>query len=877
MDGKQGTAPPRTKRAMEMLCRAPRPLQAPCPPGKAPLVAEPFLPAISRGLCAAGLPTSKVEPGSSAGEIESGLKEQKEGAEGAEAKGRLGGELGVPHSTMASPDQQQQQQQQQQEEEEDFQFVLCEGCRQESPSLKLLTCLHSLCLGCLSEKKPVGQCPVCQEPIPQPNGIPEVDNVLFASLQARLRVYRRIAGGAELLCDNCRREGEYWCSECEEFLCTTCFEAHQRYLKRESHEARKVTDIRAGALKDFLQGARRTGSLACSNPTHKNQTLSIYCKKCEKLVCCICALLDTQHAGQHCDIGAEIQRRQEELAAAGRELARRRGGFEASRAALQEEAARLEAASGETRELIRQRVEQLVRLVRREEAELLGLVERRREQGRRELAGELRRVEGVLRRMEAGERLVEKMRLYATEQEVMDMQPFVREALRELQRLRPPAAGGRAQHGDFAECRARLQALAERVEGHAEAAPAPATEDSHQAPSTSTPAKRKTDKDTNTLPSPVKVMKVEEDDDGWNMLAEPQRLSCEEQPGTSFLRLAMDDNLLEGMLDGNGGLCGSADSNNPSLESAEEDSVDEDSKDSSLLEGLGNMLDDGTSEEHLGFPIRLQNTMDTRQGSLVFFDVKILKNEIIQMAVIDGEQILPVLIQPVKCLPSLMAKNSVCEVGLRSLLGHLYAVHQPILGGFRFCSLPLPTLLEALTVLGKREEFSAAVYGFLDILPLIKEKVPERDNYRLKNLASSYLWRDLSDHSAMESARAVKDLCEVLDIDLLRTPRLVLSHASLECWVSLQPLLEEKLLNKASAQRLASCNVGLSELWSCHRHDPGQGLQKLRALLNAHRHGSEKKIRTLSKVQLYFQRQQEDSREAPAGSNVPKDVKNKEN
>lgn len=47
-------------------------------------------------------------------------------------------------------------------------------------------------------------------------------------------------------------------------------------------------------------------------------------------------------------------------------------------------------------------------------------------------------------------------------------------------------------------------------------------------------------------------------------------------------------------------------------------------QDSSLLEGLGNVLDDGTSEEHLGFPIRLQNTMDTRQGSLVFFDVKIL-------------------------------------------------------------------------------------------------------------------------------------------------------------------------------------------------------------------------------------------------------------
>lgn len=47
-------------------------------------------------------------------------------------------------------------------------------------------------------------------------------------------------------------------------------------------------------------------------------------------------------------------------------------------------------------------------------------------------------------------------------------------------------------------------------------------------------------------------------------------------------------------------------------------------QDSSLLEGLGNMLDDSTSEEHLGFPIRLQNTMDMSQGSLVFFDIKIL-------------------------------------------------------------------------------------------------------------------------------------------------------------------------------------------------------------------------------------------------------------
>ena len=79
---------------------------------------------------------------------------------------------------------------------------------------------------------------------------------------------------------------------------------------------------------------------------------------------------------------------------------------------------------------------------------------------------ELQRVEGVLQRMEAGEQLVEKMRLYATEQEVMDMQPFIKGSLEELQRLQLPAAGDRAQPRDLSECKARLQALVERVTGH---------------------------------------------------------------------------------------------------------------------------------------------------------------------------------------------------------------------------------------------------------------------------------------------------------------------------------------------------------------------------------------------------------------------------
>ncbi|NXW38254.1 PML protein, partial [Phaetusa simplex] len=317
--------------------------------------------------------------------------------------------------------------------EDDFQFILCEGCRKELPNLKLLTCLHTLCLHCLSENKPVGQCPVCRTSIPQASNIPNMDNLLFTNLQARLKIYKRIVGRVDLFCDNCKKAGEFWCSECKEFLCTRCFEAHQRYLKMESHKAMRVIDIRAGSFKDFLKGTGKTSNLSCSDPTHKSQIVS--------------------HHAPFCDIRSETQRRQEELGTLSRELKQKRSGFEATYAGLKDEAARLERAQQETRELIRQRVEQLVGLIRREEEELLGLVEAGQEQSRRELE----RVEGVLRRMEASERLVEKMNLYATEQEVMDMQPFIKDSLEELLQL--PVAGDRAQPGDFVECRARLRAL----------------------------------------------------------------------------------------------------------------------------------------------------------------------------------------------------------------------------------------------------------------------------------------------------------------------------------------------------------------------------------------------------------------------------------
>ncbi|NWJ05981.1 PML protein, partial [Crypturellus undulatus] len=344
--------------------------------------------------------------------------------------------------------------------EDEFQSVLCEGCQKESPNLKLLTCLHTLCLNCLSENKPIGQCPVCQTAIPQASNTPGVDNKLFTNLQARLSTYKKIVNEADLFCDNCKKEAEFWCGDCEEFVCTKCFEAHQRYLKKDNHEAKRVAVIRTGSVSHFLESTRKANNFFCSNVAHKNETLSIYCKKCCKAMCCVCTLLDSKHAGQHCDISLEIQQRQDKLAALSQDLKEKRSSFESAHEALQSKAALLEQVRSKTRQQIRQCVEELVQLLRREEEELLTVVEKRWEQGCRVLAGELQYLDNVLQRMEAGKRLVQKMQLYGTDQEVMDMQPFIKASLEELQRLKEPLASSLAQpNRHFAECQAWLQAL----------------------------------------------------------------------------------------------------------------------------------------------------------------------------------------------------------------------------------------------------------------------------------------------------------------------------------------------------------------------------------------------------------------------------------
>ncbi|XP_016057217.1 PREDICTED: protein PML isoform X4 [Miniopterus natalensis] len=350
--------------------------------------------------------------------------------------------------------------------EEEFQFLRCQGCQAEAKCPKLLLCLHTLCSGCL--EAPDMLCRICQAPLSPGVNAGVLDNVFFESLQRRLSVYRQIVD-SQAACTRCKEPADFWCFECEQLLCAKCFEAHQWFLK---HEARPLAELRNQSMCQFLEGTRKTNNIFCSNPNHRNPTLtSIYCRGCSKPLCCTCALLDSGHTDLKCDITAEIQQRQEELEAMTRALREQDCAFRGAQAQMQSAVSQLGRMRTGTEELIRSSVRQLVAHVLAQESELLEAVNTRYQCEYKKIAGQLGHLDAVLQRIHTGSLLVQRMKRYASDQEVLDMHGFLREALLLLRREEPQSLQAAVHTDSFNEFRERLQDLVSCITQRTDAAP----------------------------------------------------------------------------------------------------------------------------------------------------------------------------------------------------------------------------------------------------------------------------------------------------------------------------------------------------------------------------------------------------------------------
>ena len=188
----------------------------------------------------------------------------------------------------------------------------CPLCLETVNNPKTLPCLHSFCLECLDKQAGFArrqlqtaiQCPVCQASFQ----IPEGDS--FKNLPTSYHLNQLVdvlalkdSGAQAQKCGSCdeNNTASSYCFVCQNFLCTPCFEAHQRLKATRGHRNVVIEKLQAQDVEDLIHRP-----VMCSQQYHENQPLEFYCEECKVPICHKCSVVshnrhtmtDTQKAAQ---------------------------------------------------------------------------------------------------------------------------------------------------------------------------------------------------------------------------------------------------------------------------------------------------------------------------------------------------------------------------------------------------------------------------------------------------------------------------------------------------------------------------------------------------------------------------------------------------
>ena len=193
----------------------------------------------------------------------------------------------------------------------------CPLCLETVNNPKTLPCLHSFCLECLDKHANFARrqlqatikCPVCQTSFQ----IPEGDS--FKNLPTSYHLNRLVdvlalkdSGAQAQKCGSCdeNNTASSYCFVCQSFLCSPCFEAHQRLKATRGHRNVVIEKLQVQDVQELIH--RR---VLCSQQYHENQPLEFYCEECKVPICHKCSVVShNRHTMTDSEKVAQVQKMQ---------------------------------------------------------------------------------------------------------------------------------------------------------------------------------------------------------------------------------------------------------------------------------------------------------------------------------------------------------------------------------------------------------------------------------------------------------------------------------------------------------------------------------------------------------------------------------------
>ena len=203
-----------------------------------------------------------------------------------------------------------------------FSNCTCSYCENSYKDPRILSCLHSYCLHCITKihvqkDTPSITCPSCNHLTPLPvEGVASFPlNIRFKEEARQDKLLQRIISSPPV-CDSCEEDRSVsvaYCRDCDDLLCQDCWDIHRKIKVTRSHTTIATKDFKNRQIEqsEVLPFLASSSSEVC--PNHKIE-FGFYCKQCAVLVCGGCGFeKHSNHSTAVLKISKQVVQTKEEI------------------------------------------------------------------------------------------------------------------------------------------------------------------------------------------------------------------------------------------------------------------------------------------------------------------------------------------------------------------------------------------------------------------------------------------------------------------------------------------------------------------------------------------------------------------------------------